>query len=57
MIRYWYSFYIFHPDRCVYNGIAYSQGQKWDDGCDLECICEDASYGFYRCDKKYVFMY
>ena len=39
-------------DRCVYNGQAYSQGQKWDDGCDLECFCDNAIYGFYRCSRK-----
>ncbi|XP_053401477.1 uncharacterized protein LOC123550590 isoform X2 [Mercenaria mercenaria] len=39
-------------DVCVYNGNAYRQGQRWDDGCNLECVCENAQYGFYRCQKK-----
>ncbi|KAH3775135.1 hypothetical protein DPMN_176532, partial [Dreissena polymorpha] len=39
-------------DVCVYNGVSYRQGQRWDDGCDLECVCENAAYGFYRCQKK-----
>ncbi|XP_060600216.1 uncharacterized protein LOC132753729 isoform X4 [Ruditapes philippinarum] len=39
-------------DYCVYNGNSYRQGQRWDDGCDLECVCENAQYGFYRCQKK-----
>ena len=39
-------------DRCIYKGVGYTQGQRWDDGCDLECVCENAIYGFYRCNKK-----
>ena len=42
-------------DRCVYKGVGYMQGQRWDDGCDLECVCENAIYGFYRCNKKLVY--
>ena len=49
-----YKYSINSTDKCVYNGVAYSQGQRWDDGCDLECVCENAIYGFYRCNKKYV---
>ncbi|WAR12949.1 SAS-like protein [Mya arenaria] len=39
-------------DVCIYNGVSYHQGQRWDDGCELECVCENAAYGFYRCQKK-----
>ncbi|XP_052786256.1 cell death abnormality protein 1-like, partial [Mya arenaria] len=39
-------------DVCIYNGVAYYQGQRWDDGCELECVCDNAAYGFYRCQKK-----
>lgn len=38
---------------CVYNGVAYRQGQQWYDGCDLVCRCEDAMKGFYRCQQRY----
>ncbi|OPL07255.1 hypothetical protein AM593_00069, partial [Mytilus galloprovincialis] len=37
---------------CVYNGVAYRQGQQWYDGCDLVCRCEDAMKGFYRCQQR-----
>ncbi|PVD21494.1 hypothetical protein C0Q70_19668 [Pomacea canaliculata] len=28
------------------------QGETWDDGCDKHCVCENAAYGYYRCDSK-----
>ena len=34
---------------CLYNGRVYSQAQKWYDGCDKTCMCEDAKSGFYTC--------
>ena len=40
---------------CVHNGIPYTQGQKWFDGCAKACICEDAKTGYYRCDDRYRF--
>ncbi|KAK3581064.1 hypothetical protein CHS0354_033850 [Potamilus streckersoni] len=39
---------------CTYNGVQYKQGELWEDGCDFNCICEDASNGFYRCVEKCV---
>ena len=39
-------------DVCVYHGIAYKQGQQWDDGCEKTCVCENAAFGYYRCDNK-----
>ncbi|KAL3859113.1 hypothetical protein ACJMK2_009345 [Sinanodonta woodiana] len=39
-------------EKCLYKGQPYSQGAIWDDGCDLECVCENAHVGFYRCHKK-----
>lgn len=36
-------------EKCMYNGTTFSQGDKWLDGCDTECVCEDAIYGYYRC--------
>lgn len=37
---------------CVYKGVTYMQGQKWDDGCDYTCDCYDAEHGKYRCNPK-----
>ena len=39
---------------CLYKGQVYVQGQRWDDGCDLSCECDDASTGRYRCRARYV---
>ncbi|XP_021364449.1 uncharacterized protein LOC110457477 [Mizuhopecten yessoensis] len=39
-------------DRCIFKGVAYQQGQTWFDGCDFECMCENAKYGYYRCNKR-----
>ncbi|GFR69726.1 collagen alpha-6(VI) chain [Elysia marginata] len=40
------------PSVCVYKGQQYTQGQKWYDGCDYACECEDAMQGVYRCDNR-----
>ncbi|KAK3591361.1 hypothetical protein CHS0354_040323 [Potamilus streckersoni] len=37
---------------CIYNGAQYSKGQRWDDGCDLHCVCEDDMTGYYRCNQR-----
>ncbi|PVD29404.1 hypothetical protein C0Q70_08655 [Pomacea canaliculata] len=34
---------------CVYKNKMYRQSERWVDGCDYNCICEDASTGFWRC--------
>jgi len=34
---------------CVYKGSAHKQGEKWQDGCDYNCECKDASTGYYQC--------
>ena len=34
---------------CIYNGKQYSQGQKWQDGCNYNCECVDANAGTYQC--------
>ncbi|KAK3591357.1 hypothetical protein CHS0354_040318 [Potamilus streckersoni] len=39
-------------DKCLYKGQQYNQGAIWEDGCDLECVCENAHVGFFRCHKK-----
>ncbi|KAK7115067.1 hypothetical protein V1264_001009 [Littorina saxatilis] len=36
-------------DRCAYRGKQYKQSETWRDGCDQECVCEQAVYGYYRC--------
>lgn len=42
-------------DVCVYKGVTHKQGETWYDGCDYECMCENAKYGYYRCNKRYVY--
>ncbi|GAB1606676.1 uncharacterized protein LOC115210527 [Argonauta hians] len=39
-------------DVCLYKGHQYYEGQTWQDGCDFNCKCEDASSGFWRCDSR-----
>ena len=39
-------------DVCVYKGQTYKQGETWNDGCDKECWCENAAFGYYRCDDR-----
>lgn len=39
---------------CVYKGVQYTQGQRWDDGCTYKCECIDASAGKYKCTKRYM---
>lgn len=38
---------------CVYQGKAYSQGQRWDDGCQFQCECIDQQAGRYKCTERY----
>ncbi|GFR69731.1 collagen alpha-4(VI) chain [Elysia marginata] len=40
------------PAVCVYNGVAYRQGQTWNVGCDKVCVCEDASTKRINCDDR-----
>lgn len=45
----------FFPDMCVYtNGMTYSQGQQWQDGCAYTCVCVDAATNDYKCDFRSV---
>jgi hypothetical protein len=37
---------------CVYKGVYYTQGQTWDDGCQLRCRCEDVQKGYYSCNQR-----
>ena len=38
----------------MYNGVSFTQGQTWNDGCDLQCVCEDDTEGYYRCNERFV---
>ena len=38
----------------MYKNSLYQQGQRWSDGCDFTCVCEDGSTGRYRCSPKSV---
>ena len=37
---------------CLYKGMVFQKGQKFDDGCDYECECLDDNTGKYRCVEK-----
>ena len=39
-------------DVCIYQGQAYKQGEAWYDGCDKVCVCDNAAFGFVRCDDR-----
>ncbi|RUS87053.1 hypothetical protein EGW08_005206, partial [Elysia chlorotica] len=39
------------PDVCIYGGQTYSPGQRWTDGCQLDCICEGQGIGRYVCTE------
>ncbi|KAK7491403.1 hypothetical protein BaRGS_00017381, partial [Batillaria attramentaria] len=34
---------------CFYNGQMYGQNAVWQDACDYNCTCEDATTGYYSC--------
>ena len=40
---------------CVYNGVQYIQGQKWEDACDYICECMDAKTGMYLCSERFIY--
>lgn len=42
----------FLTEACIYKGVAYNQGDKWDDNCQYKCECIDASRGQYRCTDR-----
>ncbi|XP_052233684.1 uncharacterized protein LOC127846468 isoform X4 [Dreissena polymorpha] len=37
---------------CMYNGVLFKKGEQWNDGCDLQCVCEDEMTGVYRCRDR-----
>ncbi|XP_025096410.1 protein NOV homolog [Pomacea canaliculata] len=39
-------------DNCTYDGKMYKQDQTWLVGCDQQCVCEDAVYGYYCCYNR-----
>ncbi|KAK7491400.1 hypothetical protein BaRGS_00017378, partial [Batillaria attramentaria] len=38
--------------KCMYKGMEYMQSEQWEDGCDYQCVCENARVGQYRCYNK-----
>lgn len=43
--------YLF-TDACIYGGRIYTQGQRWQDGCQYDCICIDGKTGKYECTER-----
>ena len=40
-------------DKCTYrDGKQYSTGDTWNDGCALNCKCEDGSQSKYTCTER-----
>jgi len=37
---------------CAYNGMKYTTGQTWDDGCNYNCVCLDDMTGQYKCTER-----
>lgn len=42
---------------CNYKGKRYQTGEKWVDGCDYECVCNDGSKGTYKCYNRFGFLH
>ena len=40
--------------KCSYKGHVYGPGEKWYDGCDYECVCQDGASGKYQCYNRLV---
>lgn len=36
---------------CEYKGMGYNQGQLWSDGCQRQCLCQNAAKGSYICQS------
>ncbi|GFS00175.1 collagen alpha-6(VI) chain [Elysia marginata] len=39
-------------DGCLFQGRVYVQGQQWLVGCQLACVCADATLGKYQCRER-----
>ena len=48
------SFLLTVKNGCFYKGALYNQGENWQDGCDFNCTCEDATTGQYFCIDQSV---
>ena len=46
------QFYLFIKAYCEYKGYYYRQGESWNDGCSLNCRCEDATNQYYQCTDR-----
>ena len=44
--------FAFVTEVCMYKGTQYGQGQRWQDGCDYNCVCEDGKTGKYKCTER-----
>ena len=42
----------YSSDACLYHGVVYKSGDKWDDGCTYNCECIDGMTGSYRCTER-----
>ena len=40
---------------CRFNGVAYQQGDSWEDGCTRKCVCLNSTAGMYECTERWVF--
>ena len=38
----------------MYKGSVYRQTQRWQDGCEFNCVCVDETTGAYSCDQRYA---
>jgi hypothetical protein len=52
MLLHMYLLIITFEGVCLYHGVAYGQGEKWEDGCQLLCECIDMHIGRYRCKER-----
>lgn len=39
---------------CIYKGKQYAEGQRWQDGCNYNCVCKDGMTGVYDCTEMWV---
>ncbi|XP_059141677.1 uncharacterized protein LOC131929465 [Physella acuta] len=39
-------------NKCMYKSKLYNQGEKWQDGCEYECVCTDAQHGKFECTSQ-----
>ena len=39
------------PGVCIHRGQVHNQDDTWQDGCGTLCMCENATYGYVRCQN------